>query len=601
LLALIVDRAEGNPFFAEQILRYLQESDLLVVGPDGWQVESEQRKPLPADVSSVLIARLDRLAQAVKEVVQTAAVLGREFEVLILAGMLSDKNTIDERIEAAEQAAVWSPLNQMRYLFRHALLRDTAYRMQVRARRQALHRLAAKAIETLHSDDLRPHYAELAYHYERAALDAEAAEWYMLAAEQAKSRGTLLDARTYLDRTLALIPSEQTSRRWQALVRQIEVLTLLGDADASLKEVSAALELARQTNDDALIADACYQRGTIAQMMGNDQEAMADLDAGLEASKRSGDRHIETLIQGMMTITLARMGWIEDAAIVAESALALAEELGKEDILVRTLNNLANFNMFAGDFGRAAELLTRQVDINRRQGDRVGEAHGLTNLAYNLLSVGLYEEAQAAIVQALQLTVSMGARRLSVYNRLNLSLAQTRLGRPVDARQEIETTHKVLASFQDNFALAISYSYLGLAQESGGQAEQAAVAYEAAIEMLTEMSAAGYAVDAMAGRCRCALLQDDIPTARRLASEVWEYLRQSGVSGLEFPLMAIESCARAFESAGDEDAFQATVVAGYLELMERAEKISDGEWRSAFLHNVPEHQAVRQRWERLEK
>ena len=137
----------------------------------------------------------------------------------------------------------------------------------------------------------------------------------------------------------------------------------------------------------------------------------ADFEAGLAASRRADARHVEALILGMKTLTLASMGRMEEAATVAERSLVLSEELGDEDTLVMNLNNLAYFNMLhVGDHGRAADFLTRQIDISRRQGNRVGEAHGLTNLAYNQLALGLYEEAQAAIVGALQLSTAMARR-----------------------------------------------------------------------------------------------------------------------------------------------------------------------------------------------
>ncbi len=600
LLDLIVARAEGNPFFAEQILRYLRESDSLAVGPDGWQLRKEGRTPLPADVRSVLIARLDRLAQEVRDLVQTAAVLGREFEVLLLARMLRDDNSVIDRVEEAQSAAIWSQLNQMRYLFKHALLRDTAYRMQVRTRREALHKLAAQAIETLYADDLRPHYAELAYHCERAGSMDEAADWYMLAAAQATNHGTLVDARSYLTRAVDLVPAERADMRWSALTRQIKVLNMLGEFEASLKVEETTLTLAQEIGDDALMAEAYFLRAVTAHEMGNDRTALGDFEVGLLASKRGGARRIEALILGMKTIALARTGQIEEAAVVAEGALAMAEELGEEYVLVRNLNNLANFYMYIGDHGQAADHLTRQVDINRRQGDRVVEATGLTNLAYNQLALGRYDAAQAAIEGALQLTTLMGASRLSAYNRLNLGLALVRLGRPADALREIEAARPELIAVGDRFGLSVTYTYMGLALEADRQADQAAASYEEAVEMLRQIDAAGYAIDAVAGRSRCALIQEDLQLAEVLAVEIWEYLRQSGASGLEFPLLAYESCARAFEAAGNEAAFRSTVEAGYRELMDRAKRISDGEWRSALLHNVPEHRALGEMWERLQ-
>jgi hypothetical protein len=91
--------------------------------------------------------------------------------------------------------------------------------------------------------------------------------------------------------------------------------------------------------------------------------------------------------------------------------------------------------------------------------------------------------------------------------------------------------------------------------------------------------------------------QGNVPVAERLANEVWDHLRQSGASGLEFPLLAYESCARVFEATGNRSAYRDVVEAAHHELLERAERISDAEWRNAFLHNVPEHRALVEMWE----
>jgi hypothetical protein len=117
--------------------------------------------------------------------------------------------------------------------------------------------------------------------------------------------------------------------------------------------------------------------------------------------------------------------------------------------------------------------------------------------------------------------------------------------------------------------------------------------------MMAEISAAGYSIDAMAGHSRCALLGGDQALAKQLADEVWTYLRQSGPGGLEFPMLAYESCALVFESAGDSAAHQAIVETSYDELMKRAQRISDDTWRDSYLHKVPEHRALVARWEKL--
>ncbi|MEM7118117.1 MAG: AAA family ATPase, partial [Chloroflexota bacterium] len=126
LITFLMNRTEGNPFFVEQMVLYLQEQQLLEPSTAG-VVAKTAVSDLPDTIQAILIARIDRLSQAVREVVQTAAVLGREFDVQVLSAMLQGEATVSEKIKTAESAAIWSALSELRYLFRHALLRDAAY------------------------------------------------------------------------------------------------------------------------------------------------------------------------------------------------------------------------------------------------------------------------------------------------------------------------------------------------------------------------------------------------------------------------------------------------------------------------------------------
>src|SRR5688572_33394762 len=84
--------------------------------------------------------------------------------------MLKEEENVYACIREAEKAAIWAPLNEIRYIFSHGLLRDAAYAMQMQARRRELHGLAVEALEHLYADSLSHHYVELAYHAEYAEL-----------------------------------------------------------------------------------------------------------------------------------------------------------------------------------------------------------------------------------------------------------------------------------------------------------------------------------------------------------------------------------------------------------------------------------------------
>ena len=194
LVELLTTRADGNPFFAEQILLYLQEQEMLEVGTlrDERVHESPflQEAPMTPEVRAILIPKLDRLAPEIKEVVQMASVLGRQFEVKVLREMVQHDNDLSQKVDLAAQAAIWSPhyrtgphrainlqhkrarktRSSKNYQFNHDFLQKTAYEMQLGARRRQLHQQAAEAMEKVYATNLDPHYDQLAYHYEQAGL-----------------------------------------------------------------------------------------------------------------------------------------------------------------------------------------------------------------------------------------------------------------------------------------------------------------------------------------------------------------------------------------------------------------------------------------------
>jgi len=149
LLDLLERRTDGNPFFAEQLLRFMQDENLLMEMAQGWTLPEKGHMTMPDDLQAVLVARLDRLGVDVRQAVQTAAVLGREFDFNLLTQMSSDGPSLAQKVSAAESAGIWRLLGDDRYMFSNALLRDAAYRMQVHSRRLELHALAVEALESL--------------------------------------------------------------------------------------------------------------------------------------------------------------------------------------------------------------------------------------------------------------------------------------------------------------------------------------------------------------------------------------------------------------------------------------------------------------------
>ncbi|MBV5331842.1 hypothetical protein JZU69_05685, partial [bacterium] len=125
-------------------------------------------------------------------------------------------------VAQAESANIWTPLTEIEYVFRHALLRDAAYSMQLLARQRELHGLAVSAMEMVYRDDLEPHYGELAYHAEKAIAKEKALHYLILAGKLSLSAYQNHQAIDYFSRALAFVSEDNLRVRFDILIERAE-------------------------------------------------------------------------------------------------------------------------------------------------------------------------------------------------------------------------------------------------------------------------------------------------------------------------------------------------------------------------------------------
>jgi tetratricopeptide (TPR) repeat protein len=177
-----------------------------------------------------------------------------------------------------------------------------------------------------------------------------------------------------------------------------------------------------------------------------------------------------------------------------------------------------------------------------------------------------------------------------------LGLAYCRLGNLQVAHQILEQSLTQLRDVGDEYGGAIGLAYLGLNLEQCQDSERALYYFDEARQMLNAKNMPAYALEATAGLARCALALRDPAMAQEYATEVWSYLNQHGVQGMEFPILAYLTCVQVFEALSMSEESQAALKAGYQELMQRAERISDLEWSKSYLTQVPEHRTIIALW-----
>jgi class 3 adenylate cyclase/tetratricopeptide (TPR) repeat protein len=187
----ILTKADGNPFFIEEVVRALIADGTLVADQRGgsWRLARPVGAlALPDTVQGVIVARIDRLEEGVKTVLKLASVIGRSFFLRVLRAIAEAGDAVDGavgRLEDADLVRLRQQLPELEYVFKHALVQEAAYGSILGERRRAIHESVGQAIETLFGDRLDEFTALLAYHYALAEDWEKAQEYLFKAGDQA--------------------------------------------------------------------------------------------------------------------------------------------------------------------------------------------------------------------------------------------------------------------------------------------------------------------------------------------------------------------------------------------------------------------------------
>lgn len=373
---LIVERAEGNPFFVEEVLESLIDARVLERDDGGWRAnELPPGFEIPDSVQAVLAARIDLLEEAEKAALQAAAVIGRVFwtgPVYELAdGLAPDLHLLETR-DFIRRRGGSSLAGEVEYVFKHALTREVAYGSLTKARRAQLHTQFADWLERL-GEGRDEHAPLLAHHYAEAVkpddvdvawpdggpeLDrvrTKAVQWLLRAAEIAVSRYEIDDGIVLLEQAAVLEPA----RAEQALIwRRIGgAYALKFDGDAFVDAMQHSIELTNDPKDRAeTYAELAFQTASRSGMFQSHptrelSEEWSSLS--IDGAEAGSPTHVRALI--------ARALWGDESAAV--EANALAEQLGDAELRSYALDARGSAEFRKGEFEAAHTWEMRRFDL----------------------------------------------------------------------------------------------------------------------------------------------------------------------------------------------------------------------------------------------
>lgn len=415
LQALIHRKAEGNPFFVEELVKSLRETEAIRREGERWV----PGRPLdqivvPDTVQGVLMSRIDRLEDDARRTLQLASVIGREFTQRLLdriADLRRSSSAPLQELQAIELIYQKALYPELAFMFKHALAQDVAYGSLLVQRRRELHLRVAEAIEELYSDRLDEHYAMIAHHFAAAEDWGNAVDYFDRAADQATAAFAVHEAIALTEQTLEALrqsDADDASARAGVLHGKLAHLyTFLSDFERAHEENEKAAKIAREAGDAVGEGWANATMGIISFFGHAFDRATA------EARKTVAIGH-DTGNDDIVAAGLCAGSWVETVTGNLDGAYEKFERC--ESIASPAANFFVGFAVsgmtlvsnWQGNYECAVEKGTQAVAIARTTNQSLPLMFALFSLGLSRNAKGDHDQAMAVFNEGLALAEKLG-------------------------------------------------------------------------------------------------------------------------------------------------------------------------------------------------
>jgi class 3 adenylate cyclase/tetratricopeptide (TPR) repeat protein len=485
---LVVDKAEGNPFFVEEVIRMLIERGTLQQTETGsgmrWEaIPLIEAVTVPNTLHGLLMARLDRLPAETKWLAQQASVIGRIFLYRVLRHIVESDADIDRDLNRMERddlirERVRDP--ELEYMFRHALTQEVAYESLLAERRKELHRKVGKAMEAIFAGRIAEFTVVIGEHYWQGEAWEQAFEYMTQAGDVATRLYALAEARQHYAKALealAHLPDTVESRRRHVdtLIKLIgsawrsdppeENLTRLAEAERLVKELPGpdgtpggdrlrlarvhlwmgrihyvrgvlqeaigyyqrVLPMARESGDAELLAIPSSAIGQAMAIQGHYGKSAALLDQAIPLFEQMGNWTEWVRAMSFHGVALTMMGKCDAGVTETQSALARAREMDSPTEIAMSNLHLILIYLFSGNLPLAIQAGLQTVEMAERSGDRVYTYLGQGLRGWAEGRAGRFEAARASMARSQAAARELG-RSLQLADWFAVANAEIALG-----------------------------------------------------------------------------------------------------------------------------------------------------------------------------
>ncbi len=428
----ILDRAAGNPFFVEEVVRGLILSGVVVSdenlvdgeGQPVWRaVPGGASMDIPDNLQGLLAARIDRLEADTRATLQLASVIGRSFYERLLSQLAANSNGEGShtaqhlrqllQLQMIQEA---TRIPEVEYIFRNPLTQEVVYNGILLKRRREFHGRVGLVMESLFSEQLTELSPRLAYHFEQARQHKKAFQYFLMAADQARHLYANQEALAHYNQALSLIDGAQdgSEQLTQLYLNRGRVLEHAGKFLEALDNYEMLGSLGSEQNDKGMQLKALVASGTVRSTqtpLFDPVIAQQLAEDGLALAQELDDKAAESTIHWnlmLLAYTRGQQGDDQLAVSHGERSLALARAINLRSQMALTLNNLAAAYVAVNQTDRANETAREARALLRELGNLPMLADAYAQSAHFLSISGIFDEAEEAATEAIRISGAIG-------------------------------------------------------------------------------------------------------------------------------------------------------------------------------------------------
>lgn len=412
----VQSKAEGNPFYLEELVNSLIESETLARDNGSWKVlRSIAESDIPSSLHGLITGRLDRLDKQTKRILQKASVIGRDFLYEILKKISEFEESIDgelRQLERLDLIRTRSLQPDIEYMFKHALTQEVVYNGLLKKQRRKIHEHIARVMESVFKDRLEEFNETLAYHFSRGQSVTKAIDYLVKSGEKSLARYAVEEAHQYFRKAYDILASKAEPSETEKIIL-IDILNSWGYAYYYLGEFKEFIDIFRshqalaESLDDKAKTGMFYAWFGIAHLLaGKSKDSYDYLIKSLELGEKAHNQKVVGYACAWLAWACGELGLFSEGIGYGKRAQKIAESFPSDQYLYfKSLAGLCYINSYKGDTNRVFEGAKRLLEYGERNANSRSKVFGHWMESFGHWAAGDMKSAQISSEKAIEVAL----------------------------------------------------------------------------------------------------------------------------------------------------------------------------------------------------